>query len=154
MLKYINTGIVFQEFPDEVTLAINISGCPCRCPGCHSQFLWKDEGTDLTSQEIDRLIALEQASITCVGLMGGDSDPLYINELARYIKEKYNNLKVGWYSGRTSLSGNIDLAYFDYIKIGPFIKHLGGLDKERTNQKMYRVEDHKTLKDITYRFRK
>ena len=35
MLKYVNTGIVFQEIPDEVTLAINISGCPCHCPGCH-----------------------------------------------------------------------------------------------------------------------
>ena len=36
MLKYVNTGIVFQEIPDEVTLAVNISGCPCRCHGCHS----------------------------------------------------------------------------------------------------------------------
>ena len=25
MLKYVNTGVVFQEIPDEVTLAINIS---------------------------------------------------------------------------------------------------------------------------------
>ncbi|MDY4952735.1 MAG: anaerobic ribonucleoside-triphosphate reductase activating protein, partial [Prevotella sp.] len=25
MLKYVNTSIVFQEVPDEVTLAINIS---------------------------------------------------------------------------------------------------------------------------------
>ena len=25
MLKYVNTGIVFQEIPDEVTLAINIT---------------------------------------------------------------------------------------------------------------------------------
>ena len=44
MFRYINTDIVFQEFPDEVTLAINISECPCRCPGCHSQFLWADRG--------------------------------------------------------------------------------------------------------------
>ena len=28
MLKYVNHDIVFQEFPDEVTLAINLSGCP------------------------------------------------------------------------------------------------------------------------------
>ena len=40
MLKYVNTDIVFQEIPDEVTLAVNISNCPCRCPGCHSQYLW------------------------------------------------------------------------------------------------------------------
>ena len=30
MLKYVDTDIVFQEFPDEVTLAINLSNCPCR----------------------------------------------------------------------------------------------------------------------------
>ena len=28
MLKYTNHDIVFQEFPDEVTLAINLSLCP------------------------------------------------------------------------------------------------------------------------------
>ena len=28
MLKYVNHDIVFQEFPDEVTLAINLSLCP------------------------------------------------------------------------------------------------------------------------------
>lgn len=31
MLKYVNCGIVFQEIPDEVTLSINISNCPCHC---------------------------------------------------------------------------------------------------------------------------
>mgnify|MGYP007008579906 CR=1 FL=1 len=31
MLNYLNTGIVFQEIPDEVTLSINITGCPCHC---------------------------------------------------------------------------------------------------------------------------
>ena len=44
MLKYVNTGVVFQEIPDEVTLAVNLSGCPCRCPGCHSRYLWQDVG--------------------------------------------------------------------------------------------------------------
>ena len=39
MLKYVNTGVVFQEIPDEVTLAINISNCPCHCPGCHSHYV-------------------------------------------------------------------------------------------------------------------
>ena len=42
MLKYVNCDIVFQEVPNEVALAINISGCPCHCPGCHSPYLWQD----------------------------------------------------------------------------------------------------------------
>lgn len=39
MLKYVDTAIVFSEIPDEVTLAINISGCPNKCKNCHSQYL-------------------------------------------------------------------------------------------------------------------
>ena len=71
MLRYINTDIVFQEFPDEVTLAINISGCPCRCPGCHSQFLWANRGDELTAETLSALIHGAKDTITCVGFMGG-----------------------------------------------------------------------------------
>ena len=56
MLKYVNTGIVFQEIPDEVTLAINISNCPCRCPGCHSHYLWEDIGLPLNTDAIDAFV--------------------------------------------------------------------------------------------------
>lgn len=154
IMKYVNTDIVFQEFPDEVTLAINISGCPCRCPGCHSAFLWRDEGMELTPESLAVLIAKGRKEITCIGFMGGDADPLYINELAKYIKERYKGMRVGWYSGRTVLPPAIDLSYFDYVKIGPYIKHLGGLDSEKTNQKMYKVQQNKNLQDITYRFKK
>ena len=52
MLKYVNTDIVFQEIPDEVTLAINISNCPCHCPGCHSHYLWEDIGLPLDTDLI------------------------------------------------------------------------------------------------------
>ena len=44
MLKYANFDIVFQEVPEEVTLAINISNCPNQCPGCHSKYLWENKG--------------------------------------------------------------------------------------------------------------
>ena len=56
MLKYVNTGIVFQEVPDEVTLAVNISNCPCRCPGCHSSYLWDDTGLPLDTAAVDDLV--------------------------------------------------------------------------------------------------
>lgn len=38
-MKYSDAQVVFAEVPDEITLAISISGCPNRCPGCHSQHL-------------------------------------------------------------------------------------------------------------------
>ena len=42
MIKYYNAMVVFEEIPNEITLAINITNCPCHCKGCHSQFLWED----------------------------------------------------------------------------------------------------------------
>ena len=53
MLKYVNHDIVFQEFPDEVPLAINLSLCPNGCPGCHSAYLQGNVGDELTEEEAD-----------------------------------------------------------------------------------------------------
>ena len=152
MLRYINTDIVFQEFPDEVTLAINISGCPCRCPGCHSQFLWADRGEELTAEALSALIRETEATITCVGFMGGDADPAAVDILAKYVQDHHHDLKTGWYTGRTAISPLIDQQHFDYIKVGPYLRHLGALDSPRTNQRMYRRCTDGSFEDITSRF--
>ena len=117
MVKYYNAMVVFEEIPDEITLAINITNCPCHCKGCHSQFLWEDVGTELTFEELDKLLEKNQG-ITCICLMGGDADPGYINQLGDYIltDKKYRNICAAWYSGMDSLNDKIDLINFDYIK--------------------------------------
>ncbi len=152
MLKYVNTSIVFQEIPDEVTLSVNISNCPCRCPNCHSRFLWDDIGTPLTTDELNRLVLEYNREITCICFMGGDAAPEQINQLAQYIRHNHPNLKVGWYSGRIRISSAIDKSAFDYIKIGPYIKHLGGLKERTTNQRMYKKTMDGGFSDITDRF--
>lgn len=158
MLKYVDTKVVFQEVPDEVTLAINISNCPCHCEGCHSPYLAEDIGTDLTIEELTRL-GTETEGITCIAFMGGDSDPKRINRLAKWVTEELD-LKVAWYSGRQYIPDEIDVSNFNYIKIGPYIPKLGGLDSENTNQIMYEVcltsklGDRYLLKEITNKFRK
>ena len=152
MLHYINTDVVFQEFPDEVMLAINVSGCPCRCPGCHSKFLWADRGEDLTDETLSALIHETKGTITCVGFMGGDGDPAEVDRLAQHVLSHYPHLKIGWYTGRTAISSLIDQQHFDYIKVGPYLRHLGGLDSPRTNQRMYRRSPDGSFEDITSRF--
>lgn len=149
MLKYTDYDIVFQEVPDETTLALNLSLCPNHCPGCHSQQLWEDIGEELTEQVIDGLLERYGSSITCVAIMGGDNDQSRVLELADYIHSK--GKKVAWYSGRPELE--LPKEHFDYVKIGPYVAACGGLDKETTNQRMYRVEGD-NLVDITYRMRK
>ena len=151
MLKYVDTKVVFQEVPSEITLAINISGCPCNCRGCHSSYLAEDIGEPLDLQHLTDLIDSNKG-ISCVCIMGGDANPSEVDDIAQDIKEYYPELKVGWYSGRQELSKEIELKWFDYIKLGPYIPVRGPLDNPHTNQKFYKVIDN-MLKDITYKFR-
>lgn len=152
MLKYVNTGVVFQEIPDEVTLAVNISNCPCRCPGCHSRYLWGDVGEPLTPSVLDGLIRDYGNDVTCVCFMGGDSEPDYINVLARHLHREHPGLRVGWYSGRSRIPSSIVKSDFDYIKVGPYIEHLGCLKSRTTNQRLYKRAADDNFKDITSRF--
>ena len=84
--------------------------------------------------------------------MGGDADPSAIDNLALYVKQHYPNLKIGWYTGRTAISPDIHMAYFDYIKVGPYLRHLGALNSPKTNQRMLRRRSDNSFEDITSRF--
>nr|UVN09403.1 MAG: 4Fe-4S single cluster domain protein [Bacteriophage sp.] len=150
MLKYVDAKVVFAEVPDEVTLAINISNCPCQCKGCHSSYLAQDIGTELTFNEIRKLVK-KNSGVSCIALMGGDAEPDKVNTLASFITNHYNSIKVAWYSGRQELSDSIDLFNFDYIKLGPYKEEFGPLNSRTTNQRFYKVSGRE-LVDITSRF--
>lgn len=136
MLKYYNAMVVFEEIPDEITLAINITNCPCKCPGCHSKFLWDDNGTELTVEVLHKLIK-ENDGITCVCFMGGDRDPEEIVKLSEYVN-CIEHLNVGWYSGKDDFVSNLNYDFFEYVKIGHYDMNLGGLDSKTTNQRLYK----------------
>ena len=174
MLKVASFDIVFQEIPGEVTLALNLSNCPCHCPGCHSPHLAEDIGEELNEELLDGLIARYGAMITCVAFMGGDAAPDEVLRWAEYVKSQQltarsdlQQLKTAWYSGRPALpdsltakrsysdNGLTALAVlqrsgltYDYVKLGPYIESLGGLKSPTTNQRLYkRVGDQ--WQDIT-----
>ena len=144
-LKYANTQVVFTEVPNEISLAINITGCTIHCKGCHSQWLWSNKGKELTEEELTNLIESNKG-ITTVLFMGGDDFIKQLTELASDIKYHYPNLKVAWYSGRSDLEVSRNsrikelVTYLDYVKVGPYVKQLGGLDNPNTNQRFYRVD--------------
>ena len=150
MLKYADTAVVFEEVPNKVTLAIDISGCPCRCPLCHSKHLWGDIGSELTEEALEGLLEAKKG-INCVAFMGGDNDPAAINALAAYVKNHHDGIAVAWYSGREAISTSITLDNFDYIKIGPYIEEAGPLNSETTNQRFFEVVDG-CLNDVTDKF--
>lgn len=151
MIKYIkeDTSICFSEIQNEISLGINLSCCPHRCPGCHSPYLQTDIGEELTTSVIDNLVNKHQG-ITCVLFMGGDNDKCSLIEFAKYIRNNYD-LSVGWYSGESELDLSMYGNYFNYIKVGPYIKELGPLNSPTTNQRLYHISNGKVT-DITYTF--
>ena len=153
MLKYLTYDIVFQEFPDEVTLAVNLSLCPNKCPGCHSSILMGDIGEVLDSTVLIGLVEKYKGEITCVALMGGDNDPGKVQEVLLEVKQLFgDSLKTGWYSGCQELPADFNPAAFNYVKVGPYREALGALRDRTTNQRFYRVESDGSFIDLTHRF--
>ena len=140
MLKCYSYDIVCQEIPDEISLAVNISCCPNRCPGCHSPWLWSNEGEDMTEEMLAGLVGKYSAAVTCFCFMGGDADPLEVMRLAEWIRTQWPHIKTAWYSGKEKLPEGFDIRSMNYIKLGPYIEALGGLKSPDTNQALYRIE--------------
>ena len=139
MLKCYSFDVVCQEIPDEISLAVNISCCPNRCPGCHSPWLWSNEGEDMTDEMLTNLIGRYSAAITCFCFMGGDAEPMEVMRLAGWIKTRWPHIKTAWYSGKPQIPEGFEITSMDYIKLGPYIEALGGLKSPDTNQALYKI---------------
>jgi anaerobic ribonucleoside-triphosphate reductase activating protein len=155
MIKYKDYYVVFEEIPDKITLAVNITNCQNRCIGCHSPELRENIGKELTTDEIDHMIK-ENDGINCFLFMGEGNDLETLVNLAKYIKENYQ-LSVALYSGREKSEYEL-LKTFDFIKIGPYIEKYGPLNKETTNQRLYHIKHFEDsdiefkIEDITGKF--
>lgn len=151
MIKYNEYNIVMEEIPDCVTLAVEITHCPHHCPGCHSPWQRNDEGTHLTTDEIDRLFK-ENDGFNCF-LFSGESVPEDLDELLSlndYIKKHYPNIKTAIYSGYSYPKDEYKFK-FDYLKYGPYIEALGPLNSKTTNQRLLKLEKNDYV-DVTYMF--
>lgn len=155
MVKYYSTSVVFEEIPDEITLAIEITNCPGHCEGCHSPWLREDIGEELTIEVLNDLIDKNEG-ITCVCFMGEGNDPEGLLNLARFVlREK--RLWPALYSGREKVEESYK-RFFRYIKVGPYREEFGPLNKETTNQRLYWIhsdgcfDNNIVSEDITYKF--
>lgn len=157
MIKYVPemTSVVMEEIPDMVTLAVDISNCTGLCEGCHSPFLRKDVGVELTLAVIDKLLA-DNFGVNCFLFLGEGNDREALMSVASYIRTVYPDVSLAIYSGRENVEDDI-YAIFDYVKVGPYRPDCGPLNSTTTNQRLYRVSHHDgqcrfTLQDITSRF--
>lgn len=139
MIKYTSYSVVFQEIPGEITLALNISCCPHRCPGCHSPELQTDIGKELTTEALLSLIARYEKHITCVCFMGEGQDDKQLAALCRAVTAA--GYKCGLYTGSNLVPPEV-FKWLTYVKYGPYVEALGGLSSPTTNQRLYRIIRH------------
>ena len=149
MIKYVPemTSVVLEEIPDRVSLAVDISNCRGNCTGCHSPFLKKDIGRELTPEVIDTLVA-DNFGVNCFLFLGEGRDPETLWDLADHVRSL--GLEVAVYSGREVVE-DVFWKHFDYIKLGPYRPECGPLNQRTTNQRLYHVVNGQA-QDITERF--
>ncbi len=147
MIKYVPemTSVVLEEIPDRVTLAVDISNCQGSCVGCHSPFLRKDIGEELTEETVDALIR-DNFGVNCFLFLGEGRDKEALLSLSAHIRAAHPALELALYSGREEVEKEIWEA-FDYVKVGPYRPECGPLNSRSTNQRLYYHG-----KDITSRF--
>ena len=141
-LYFSNPQIVLQEVPDEISLALSISGCNLACKGCHSSETWdKFYGSELTDTVLHDLLT-KHKHITCLLIYDGKHNVDRLIEILAIAK--LFNLKTAMYTGLEHLEPEL-LAMLDYYKLGKYDKNLGGLSSPITNQKLYKSLNNKTL---------
>ena len=152
MLKYLYRDITFREVPNKVSLTLSISNCQNLCLGCHSPELRTDTGATLSTTEVDKLMKAYALHIDVLCLLGHghkkDEGELIV--LLEYMKHTYPSVEVCLYSGCVNTNKDL-IPYLAYYKVGPYVEHMGGLDKKTTNQKFYKIIKGE-LEDQTYLF--
>lgn len=128
-MKILNYFDSLQEVPNELSLVISAYGCPLSCQECS----WRGESDwkDYSPTDLKNLITKYAPYVTCVCFLGGEwSEEL--PEILAFCKEK--NLETCLYTGLPDMRNEAILNSLTYLKTGPYIKQLGGLDSPTTNQ--------------------
>lgn len=148
-LRYYQTGICFQETPGNISLFYEFTGCPFKCPGCHSPHLIKERsGVEFDFQKFRDTLEEYHRYVTCLLCMGGDWN---LEILTQVFKEaKMLGLRTALYTGSEVVPEQLK-SLLTYCKTGPYIKALGGLSSPKTNQRFLNLE---TGEDLTPLFRR
>ncbi|MDO5607569.1 MAG: 4Fe-4S cluster-binding domain-containing protein [Capnocytophaga sp.] len=141
-----NFQIVTQEVPGEISLCFSISGCPLRCKGCHSPFLWKEgSGKLLTDLHYENILQQYEGFASCVLFMGGE---WHTDELAAKLrKAKTMGYHTCLYTGAEKVCSLLS-DELTWLKTGAWDEAKGGLGNPDTNQKFTEVKTQRTLNHL------
>lgn len=147
LLRFSEEQVVWQEVPGEVSLAFTICGCPLRCKGCHSSAARNpNAGQPLTPAYFLARLNQYRGLISCVLFLGGEWLPQALTELLKIARAQ--ELKTCLYTGYEQVTPNL-LPHLNFLKTGPWIAALGGLNSPTTNQ---RFIDLRTQENLNYKF--
>jgi len=143
-MRYKDINVVLQEIPNEITLCFTITGCNVRCDGCHSPYLWKEgTGEKLSDSFLTENLNRYKNTVSCVLFMGGEWNEDLLDKLKIC---KKHGFKTALYTGLTIEEISDDIVNeLDYIKVGKWIKELGGLDKKETNQRLINLTNNEIM---------
>ena len=155
MLKFTETDITFKEVPGKICRCFSVSNCGLHCKNCHSPELQGDNGEELTPEKLLNFIKQDKRVVDCYVFLGEGNDIEALKRLLIICKN--NGLETCIYSGKSNAWQFINdyLHLLDYIKVGPYIEELGGLDNQNTNKKFFNIiwgKDNAELVDETYKF--
>lgn len=136
-MNYAELTVTTQDVPGEVSICFSITGCPLRCKGCHSPHLWKKEsGQPLPHLDYVEILHRYRNMASCVLFMGGEWHPVALK--SRLMEARKMGYKTCLYTGRDTLPETL-LEELTWVKYGPWISQLGGLDQPGTNQRFVEV---------------
>ena len=145
-MRFAQKEIVLQEVPGEVSICFSITGCPLKCKGCHSPYLWKENNGELLTTDIYKnILEKYKGFATCVLFMGGEWFPKDLEEFLKIAKTF--NYKTCLYTGYNAIPDSI-LQQLTWLKTGPWNPSLGGLSNPNTNQKFIEVATGKKLNHL------
>lgn len=134
-MRFTSEKVCFQEVPGEIALAYTISGCQVGCKGCHSAETWSPTaGRELTPAYYAQRLSEYRKLISCVLFLGGEWHPQDLR--ARLMAARQHGLHTCLYTGLEDVSSDLKEC-LTFLKTGPWISRLGGLNVPTTNQRMY-----------------
>lgn len=146
VLKYpvVNTDITFNELPDKLAYAIELGACKQHCVGCHSPELQEEDVPltpllDILEEARDAI----DAGANAIVVMGGTNNKHITDEsLIALLRDLACIAPTGLYSGSDDEDRDKMIAFeghCTWLKTGPYVATLGGLESTRTNQRFYRI---------------
>lgn len=147
-LRFSSEQIVWQEVPNETSLAFLITGCPLGCKGCHSADSWKTgQGNELTCDYLIERLIRYQGLISCVLFMGGEWQAEKLLPLLQLCRQQ--RLQTCLYTGleRHEVPHCL-LSELTYLKTGRWIAERGGLSSLTTNQRFIDLRSNENLNHL------